>query len=255
MRSRAAASLPGARGGPGARATWTSPRAARAACAMQRFLDGADPAHSPAPPPSRSARPSCRRPTCSLSSRRKLGLVPDDEASRRGRADPAHDRRRRHGGARCRTSPDRVEPLLRGDQKSAAKRRAQSFVDQRMPKANSRLLESVSRYQPPEPRTPGFAGRPDLCRPRSAFQLVVGCATRSHAMAARAPVSSWSRTDDCVARVRASPAPLASERRIPFNESGIFRHYPELRRTGSEGARRRAADARHARSTSSQIQH
>ncbi|HKC42769.1 MAG TPA: glutathione S-transferase, partial [Burkholderiales bacterium] len=34
-------------------------------------------------------------------------------------------------------------------------------------------------------------------------------------------------------RVAARPriaAYLASERRIPFNESGIFRHYPELDR-------------------------
>ena len=33
---------------------------------------------------------------------------------------------------------------------------------------------------------------------------------------------------------------LASERRIPFNESGVFRHYPELDQSlGKAGLRRR----------------
>jgi hypothetical protein len=33
---------------------------------------------------------------------------------------------------------------------------------------------------------------------------------------------------DCVAALPRVAAYLASERRIPFNEAGIFRHYPEL---------------------------
>jgi glutathione S-transferase len=35
---------------------------------------------------------------------------------------------------------------------------------------------------------------------------------------------------DLVAQLPRIAAYLASERRIPFNEEGIFRHYPELDR-------------------------
>jgi glutathione S-transferase len=67
---------------------------------------------------------------------------------------------------------------------------------------------------------------PDL----SIFQIVAGLRYAfPHAMARLEP--KYRRVVDLHDRVAAGPliaAYLASDRRIPFNEHGIFRHYPEL---------------------------
>jgi len=64
----------------------------------------------------------------------------------------------------------------------------------------------------------------------SLFQLVAGLRYAfPHAMAGLEP--ALPRLVEVYARVAARPniaAYLASPRRQPFNESGIFRHYPEL---------------------------
>ncbi len=68
----------------------------------------------------------------------------------------------------------------------------------------------------------------------SLFQLLqgLGYAFPRATTAAAKKVPSLVRLCD---RIRARPridAYLASPRRIPFNEDGIFRHYPELDATG-----------------------
>ena len=43
-----------------------------------------------------------------------------------------------------------------------------------------------------------------------------------------------------VAELPKVAAYLASDRRIPFNKSGVFRHYPELDQAPAKGGRRRS---------------
>jgi len=113
------------------------------------------------------------------------------------------------------------------DQKKEAKARATAFLDHRLPKYLGyfeRVLQS----------NPNGAGHPvgaeltyvDL----SLFQLAEGLSyafpNAMENFAARYPGLAGLR-----ASVKARPriaAYLASPRRLPFNEDGIFRHYPEL---------------------------
>ena len=67
---------------------------------------------------------------------------------------------------------------------------------------------------------------PDL----SLFQLVEGLAyafPRGFARVSASAPSVVALRDRVAARPRIA-AYLASERRLPFNEHGVFRHYPEL---------------------------
>lgn len=112
------------------------------------------------------------------------------------------------------------------DQRAEAKRRAALFLKERLPKFLGYFEHVLERPG----SGPLFGGRtltyPDL----SFFQLIEGLnyafpramqnAERSypHLLA----VHAWVRAQAKVA------AYLASERRIPFNESGLFRHYAEL---------------------------
>jgi glutathione S-transferase len=107
------------------------------------------------------------------------------------------------------------------DQKPEAARRATSFISQRMPKF-LRYFEGVLTSDWLV-GTPSYA---DL----SLFQTLEGIAyafPRAFAhFAPKIPKLMALRE-----RVRERPriaAYLASPRRIPFNEDGIFRHYPEL---------------------------
>lgn len=111
------------------------------------------------------------------------------------------------------------------DQKPEAARRAKEFRDARIPKffdwLEGVLAKSAGKWLVGETLT--YA---DL----SAFQVVEGLAyafpkTTSAALEARPKLKSLAE------RVRALPniaAYLASDRRIAFNEEGVFRRYPEL---------------------------
>jgi len=113
------------------------------------------------------------------------------------------------------------------DQKEAAKTRAADFIENRIPAYMGYFERVLTRNPLGEGCMVGAAiSYVDL----SLFQVVEGLryafpramadfATRFPALAALHGV------------VRARPniaAYLASKRRIPFNESGVFRHYPEL---------------------------
>jgi glutathione S-transferase len=121
------------------------------------------------------------------------------------------------------------------DQKPAAKRRARAFIDERLPKYLGWLEQVLVRNG-----GTWLVGRRISYVDLSAFQVVEGLRYAfPNATAAREP--ELPRLVALRDRVAARPriaAYLASKRRLPFNEQGIFRHYPEL------DARRRRAGAR-----------
>ena len=115
------------------------------------------------------------------------------------------------------------------DQKGEAKRRAGDFVGQRLPKFLGYFERVLTRN-----RTRGgfLAGGRLTYADLSMFQLVAGLRYAfPRVMARRA--RRYPRVMALHAAVAARPrvaAYLQSERRIPFNQHGIFRHYPELDR-------------------------
>ncbi|HLH91450.1 MAG TPA: glutathione S-transferase [Xanthobacteraceae bacterium] len=124
---------------------------------------------------------------------------------------------------------DTHHPIASGyyyeDQKKEAKRRAEDFRQRRTPKYLG-YFDDVIRKS----RGPFLLGRrlsyPDL----SLFQLVEGLRYAFPQMMRRFE-KKVPRVVEAHARVAKRPriaAYLASDRRIPFNEMGIFRHYKEL---------------------------
>jgi len=111
------------------------------------------------------------------------------------------------------------------DQRPEAKRYARSFLDERAPKYLG-YFETVLRRG----GGPWLLGRRVSYADLSMFQLVDGMRYAFPKGMARIEKKIPGLVD-LHARVLKRPrikAYLASERRIPFNESGIFRHYPEL---------------------------
>lgn len=157
----------------------------------------------------------------------RLRLVPRDEASRRRAhqvqltlADLVAEVHETH-------HPIAVA-LYYEDQKREAIRSAEQFIRSRIPMYLGYLDGALDS-------SPGGEGR-WLVGPRcsyadlSAFQVVAGLryafprAMRRHER--RFP--RLGRLHDAVAARPGIAAYLASDRRLPFNEHGIFRHYPEL---------------------------
>ncbi|MFL5308049.1 MAG: glutathione S-transferase [Polyangia bacterium] len=157
----------------------------------------------------------------------RLGLVPDDEASRL-RANhlqltiadfvlEAHD-----------THHPIASSLYYEDQKPESARRAHAFVQSRLPKYLGyfeRVVEGNSTGA--VPHAVGAAlSYVDL----SLFQIIAGLEyafpRALSRVAARTPRLLQLR--DRVAAEPAVAAYLQSSRRIPFNQQGIFRSYPEL---------------------------
>jgi glutathione S-transferase len=113
------------------------------------------------------------------------------------------------------------------DQKKEAKRRAGAFIADRIPKNVDyfeRVLNQGAR------RGDFMVGTRLSYVDLSMFQLVEGLRYAfPKAMARLEP--AWPGLLDLHARVAARPniaRYLASKRRLPFNEEGIFRRYPEL---------------------------
>lgn len=158
----------------------------------------------------------------------RLGLVPKDAAARRWAnqlqlviADfvvEAHD-----------THHPIAKHLYYEEQKPAARKRAKAFVELRLPKFLG-YFEGVLARNPKGPAwmvggTPSYV---DL----SVFQVVAGLRYAfPKAMARLEPAHP--HVAALAARVAKLPRVaryLKSKRRIPFNQGGIFRHYPELDR-------------------------
>ena len=113
------------------------------------------------------------------------------------------------------------------DQKEAAKARASHFIVERIPKYLGyfeRILEGEGESGA------GLAGEQLCYADLSLFQCLRGLEYAfPKAMAALAP--KLTAVHALAGRIEALPkleAYLASERRMPFNEQGIFRRYPEL---------------------------
>jgi glutathione S-transferase len=157
----------------------------------------------------------------------RLGLAPDDEASRIeinqiqltiadfiGEAHDSHH-------------PISVG-LYYDDQKSEARRRAESFVGERMPKFLGYFEKVLARNR--RSRGEYLVGEALTYVDLSMFQVQSGLAyaypNAWKSQSARIPLLRELR-DRVAARPRIA-AYLASARRIPFNQHGLFRHYPEL---------------------------
>jgi glutathione S-transferase len=113
------------------------------------------------------------------------------------------------------------------DQKTEAARRAADFRDHRLPK----FLGYFERVLGANPAGSGWlAGDTLTYADLSLFQTLVGLRYAfPRAMAGvQDDLPLASALHDRVLALPRITAYLASERRLPFNEDGIFRHYPEL---------------------------
>jgi glutathione S-transferase len=152
------------------------------------------------------------------------GLVPKDDASRANAlqvmltiadcADEAHD-----------VHHPIASSLYYEDQKAEAARRARYFVSERIPKFLGWLERVLERGDGDH-----LIGKEHSYADLGAFQLVEGIAYAfPKALGRLGP--KIPRLLGLRKRVAERPkikAYLASERRIPFNTKGLFRHYPEL---------------------------
>jgi glutathione S-transferase len=154
----------------------------------------------------------------------RLGLVPEDEAARVGvnqiqltiadLVDEAHDTHHPIAGG-----------LYYEDQKPEAVKRTRAFVTERIPKFLG-YFERALAHGGGKHLVGGALSYVDL----SMFQVVEGlnyAFPRAMAHVAKSIPGLLALRDRIAARPRVA-AYLASERRLPFNTDGIFRHYPEL---------------------------
>ncbi len=125
------------------------------------------------------------------------------------------------------------------DQKPEARRRAAAFVRERIP----RFLGYLDGALDSNPAGKGrwLVGRGLSYVDLSAFQVVAGLRYAFPRAMARHErhFPRLGALHDRVAALPRMAVYLASDRRIPFNESGIFRHYPELDLPGASRRKRR----------------
>ena len=198
------------------------------AAAMQRLMDGAGAAHPPFAPPFLKDGDLLIAQTANilLHLGRRLRLAPRAEAGRlwahqlqltiADAVDEAHD-----------THHPIASSLYYEEQQTEARRRANDFIANRIPKYFG-YFERVLEGNPQGERHL-VGARTSYCD-LSLFQLVAGLRYAfPRAMAELEP--RFMRVAALHARIAARPridAYLKSARRIAFNEHGIFRHYPEL---------------------------
>jgi glutathione S-transferase len=201
-------------------------RRPRGMTTMTRFLESASIKRPPFAPPFLKAGKLVVAQTANilLFLGPRLGLAPKDEASRLW----AHQLQL--------TIADWVaevhethHPIASGlyyeDQKREAKRRAASFRMSRLPKFMNYFAQALkrngSRY---------LVGKTVSYVDLSIFQMIEGLRyafPRAMAKQERKRPRLVALRDSIAARPRLA-AYLASERRLPFNQQGIFRYYPEL---------------------------
>ena len=178
----------------------------------------------------------------------RLGLVPADEARRAEASQIAltiadlvgevHDTHHPIAGS-----------LYYEDQKPAAKRRARTFVAERLPKYLGWLEDVLARNRASGGRW--LVGRDLSYVDLAAFQVVEGLRyafPNAMARVERKVPRLVALHDRVAARPRIAGY-LASSRRIAFNEDGIFRRYPELD-SPARGRRRASGRARRPRRAS-----
>jgi glutathione S-transferase len=114
------------------------------------------------------------------------------------------------------------------DQRTEARRRARHFLGERMPKFLGYFEHVLRGPRKRQHLVGGALTYVDL----SMYQLLSGLAyafPRAFSRRARSIPRLLALRDEVASRPRLA-AYLASPRRVPFNEDGIFRHYPELDR-------------------------
>ncbi len=200
---------------------------------MQRFLDDENLADAPYAPPFLKAGKLIIGQTANILAYlgQRLGLAPKGEAGRiwvnqlqltvADLVTEAHDTHHPISGG-----------LYYRQQKAEAKRRAKYFRSERIPKFMGYFEQALQANGGRH-----MAGRfsyADL----SMFQIVEGL-RYAFPKAMKKGERDWPGLVDLHDRIAARPriaAYLTSARRIPFNEYGIFRYYPEL---DDSGTRRR----------------
>ncbi|MBR8314532.1 glutathione S-transferase [Burkholderia dolosa] len=156
----------------------------------------------------------------------RLGLAPDDEAGRlwvhqlqltvADFVTEIHDTHHPIGSG-----------LYYEEQKAEAAERSADFLANRLPK----FLGYFERVLEQNPHDGGFiAGSALTYADLSMFQLIEGLryAFPNAMKRAERKIPALVGLHDRVAQHPPIARYLASERRIPFNDMGIFRHYPEL---------------------------
>jgi glutathione S-transferase len=116
------------------------------------------------------------------------------------------------------------------DQKKEAKRRATGFIAERVPKYFDYFEAVLAAAGTAGYRAAYFNGARVSYADLSMFQVIAGLRYAFPAAMARIE-PAYPRLAALHELVAARPniaAYLASKRRIPFNQDGIFRHYPEL---------------------------
>jgi glutathione S-transferase len=195
--------------------------------AMMRLLDGTRVKHPPFAPPFLKAGKLLIGQTANilLFLGARHGLSPKDEAGRLWVhqlqltiADfvvEAHDTHHPIGSG-----------LYYEDQKKEAKRRTADFLENRVPKYFGYFEEVLERNR----GSKYLVGKRLTCADLSLFQIVAGMRYAFPKAMAKVEkkLPRVVAVHDLVAARPRIAAYLASGRRIPFNESGIFRYYKEL---------------------------
>ncbi|MDC0744603.1 glutathione S-transferase [Polyangium mundeleinium] len=194
--------------------------------AMMKLLEGAGPTLAPFAPPFLKVGDVLLGHTANilLYLGPRLGLVPDDEASRLSAHQlqlsvtdfvaEIHD-----------THHPIASSLYYEDQRSAAKKRAALFRKERLPKFLGYFEQALARSGGAH-----FVGASISYVDLSIFQVIEGLRYAFPNAMARAERHT-PRLTELAGAVATRPriaAYLASRRRLPWSEEDIFRHYPEL---------------------------
>src|SRR5881296_4522888 len=204
-------------------------RAKGGMAAMMRFLEGDEPGALPFAAPFVKVGGAVVSQTAHILAylAPRLGVVPDDEALRAEASQiqltiadlvgEVHDTHHPIAGS-----------LYYEDQKKEAKRRAQAFLKERMAKYLGWLEDVLARNATSGGQwlVGGDLSYVDL----SAFQVVEGLRYAFPNAMARIErkVPGLVALRDRIAERPRIAAYLRSKRRLPFNQEGIFRRYPEL---------------------------
>jgi glutathione S-transferase len=197
--------------------------------AMKKFLDGEQSGALPYAPPFVTVGETVVSQTANVLAflAPRLGLVPDDEEARAEASQiqltiadfvaEVHD-----------THHPIASSLYYDDQKEEAKRRTRHFLDERVPKYLGWLERTLERNR--ASRGEWLVGTDRTYVDLSAFQVIAGMRYAfPKAMARFEPkIPRLVALHDRVAGRPRIKDYLASERRLPFNQQGIFRRYPEL---------------------------
>lgn len=191
---------------------------------LQRVLDGGEPALLPFAPPFLRAGRLWLAQSAQISSvlGEQLGLAPTGEQPRLAArtimltiADFVDEIHETH-------HPIAVEKYYE-EQKAAAKQRAASFRESRMPKFLRYLEKNIERSD-----RGVMVGRSITYVDLAAFQIVEGLSYAFPRAFKKQRVPKLRALHERVAARPRLAAYLASERRLPFNQQGIFRYYAEL---------------------------